>query len=102
MDPTSFTPVASTVGGLMIGLATGLALLLNGKIVGISGVVGRILRPTPGDAGWRGWFLAGMVAGGAITFAAYAPAAAFSPAGSLGTMVVAGLLVGLGARLGGG
>jgi uncharacterized membrane protein YedE/YeeE len=99
----AFTPWAALIGGALIGLATGLALLLNGKIAGISGVVARILRPAPGDALWRVWFLAGLVVGGAATFALY-PASAeldFSAAG-LGTMAVAGLFVGVGTRVGGG
>jgi uncharacterized membrane protein YedE/YeeE len=103
MDWEHFTPYSALIGGALIGLATGLALLLNGKIAGISGVVARTLRPAPGDTAWRVWFLVGMVAGGATTFAAYAPTAAldFSSAGP-GLMAGAGVLVGLGTRLGGG
>lgn len=103
MNWDSFTPASALAGGALIGLATGLALLLNGKIAGISGVVGRILRPAPGDTLWRVFFLVGLVVGGALTFALY-PASAnldFSGAG-LPAMVVAGLLVGFGTRLGGG
>ena len=102
MEPTPFTPLSALIGGGLIGLATGLVLLLNGKIAGISGVVGRVLRPAPGDAAWRVVFLLGMVGGGALTFALYAPARDFSPAGGVGVMVAAGLLVGFGARFGGG
>lgn len=102
MDPTPFTPLPALLGGALIGLATGLVLLLNGKIAGVSGVVGRILRPAPGDAAWRVAFLLGMVGGGASTFALYAPARDFTPAGGVGVMVAAGLLVGFGARFGGG
>ena len=104
MDMDAFTPGASTLGGVLIGLATALTLLLNGKIAGISGVVGRILRPAPGDALWRVWFVAGLVAGGALTFAllpASKAALDFSHAG-VGLMALAGLLVGLGTRVGGG
>ena len=103
MNWTEFTPIASLIGGVLIGLATGLALLLNGKIAGISGVVGRILRPTPGEALWRTWFVGGLVAGGALTFALYPPSANldFSHTSVL-WMAVAGLLVGVGTRLGGG
>ena len=103
MNWTEFSPIASLFGGVLIGLATGLALLLNGKIAGISGVVGRILRSTPGDTLWRVWFVGGLVAGGALTFALY-PASAnldFSHTNVL-WMTVAGLLVGVGTRLGGG
>ena len=103
MNWTDFTPIPSLMGGVLIGLATGLTLLLNGKIAGISGIVGRILRSTPGDARWRAWFVGGLVAGGALTFALYPPSANldFSHTSVL-WMAVAGLLVGVGTRLGGG
>ncbi len=103
MDQEAFTPLSALVGGLLIGTATGLALLLNGKIAGISGVVGRILRPATGDVAWRVWFLVGMVAGGAVTFALNPPSRAldFSGAGLL-VMAGGGLLVGIGTRVGGG
>ena len=103
MNWAEFTPILSLIGGVLIGLATGLTLLLNGKIAGISGIVGRILRPTHGDALWRAWFVAGLVAGGALTFALYPPSASldFSHTNVL-WMAVAGLLVGVGTRLGGG
>ncbi|MHC4392521.1 MAG: YeeE/YedE family protein [Planctomycetota bacterium] len=102
MTPTEFTPGSALLGGALIGLATGLVLLLNGKIAGVSGVCGRILRPAPGDAWWRVLFLLGMVVGGGIMFWVYPPAAAFTPSASVATMALAGLLVGFGARTGGG
>jgi len=103
MNQDAFTPWAGLAGGALIGLATGLALLLNGKIAGISGVVSRILRPAAGDTLWRMWFVLGIVAGGALTFAAYAPSRELDFSGtSLLTMAGAGLLVGLGTRIGGG
>ena len=103
MNWPEFTPITSLIGGILIGLATGLALLLNGKIAGISGVVARILRATPGDTLWRVWFIGGLIAGGALTFWFYPPSANldFSRT-SVGWMVVAGLLVGVGTRVGGG
>jgi len=102
VDLQAFTPVPALIGGLLIGLATGLALLLNGKVAGISGVFGRIFRPAPGEVVWRVWFVVGLVAGGAVTFALHAPAASFAPPGSVGVMALAGLLVGFGTRTGGG
>ena len=103
MNWDAFTPWTSLAGGALIGLATGLALLLNGKIAGISGVVSRILRPAPGDALWRIWFLVGLATGGALTFATYAPSAELDFSGaSILTMAGAGILVGLGTRIGGG
>lgn len=103
MDWEAFTPISALIGGGLIGLATGLTLLLNGKIAGISGVVGRILRPAPGDVAWRVWFLLGLVAGGAATFAVYPPSRTLELAGGGAlVMAIAGLLVGLGTRVGGG
>ena len=86
---THFTPLASTVGGLLIGLSASLLVLFNGRIAGISGVLGRALAPPDGERGWRLLFLAGLLAGGA------APR-------SIGPLIFAGLLVGVGTRLGGG
>ncbi len=102
MDATPFTPVSAAIGGALIAFATGLALLLKGEIAGVSGVFGRILRPAPGDAAWRVWFIVGMVVGGAATFAIDSDSAAFSPPSSIATMAVAGLLVGFGTRMSGG
>lgn len=102
MNIVNFTPIPALIGGVMIGVATGLALLMNGKIAGISGVFGRILRGVPGDTAWRVAFVLGLVAGGAAIFALYPPAASYVPMASVGQMAIAGLLVGFGARLGGG
>ena len=61
---TNFTPVSALVGGLLIGLSTSLLLWLNGRIAGISGVLGGLLWPGSGDRAWRWLFLAGLVLGG--------------------------------------
>lgn len=102
MNIVNFTPLPALVGGVLIGVATGLVLLLNGKIAGISGVFARIFRGVPGDTGWRVAFVLGLTAGGAAIFALYPPAADYTSMASVGQMAVAGLLVGFGARLGGG
>lgn len=102
MNITDFTPVPALIGGLLIGSASALALLLNGKIPGISGVFGRILQGVPGDTAWRITFVLGLIAGGALIFNAFPPAAAFQTSRSLVQMAVAGLFVGLGTRIGGG
>lgn len=103
MNWEAFTPWSALLGGALIGLSTGLVLFLNGKIAGISGVVGRIIRPAPGDALWRVWFLAGLIAGGALTFALLPSTAEMTlPSGGVPLFLGAGLLVGLGTRLGGG
>ena len=58
----SFTPWTALAGGLLIGLATALLVLFNGRIAGISGIVGGLLRPVRGDIRWRIAFVAGLVA----------------------------------------
>lgn len=102
MDWDAFSPGRAALGGALLGLGTGLALLLNGKIAGLSGVVARILRPLPGDALWRVWFLAGMLGAGALTFALLPRVASYEPQVGLPALLVAGFLVGFGARYGGG
>lgn len=102
MNIVNFTPAPALIGGVLIGVATGLTLLMNGKIAGVSGVFGRLLRPAPGDTAWRVAFVLGLVAGGATIFALYPPATAYTPMASIGQMAFAGLLVGFGTRLGGG
>lgn len=102
MRITDFTPYSALVGGVLIGTASAMAMALNGKIPGISGVFGRIFRGVPDDTAWRLAFVAGLVVGGAMIFALYPPAATFSSSRTLWQMVLAGLLVGLGTRVGGG
>ena len=57
----NFTPLPAFVGGLMIGGAALVLLALNGRIAGISGILGGIIRPTGRDVGWRVAFLAGLI-----------------------------------------
>jgi hypothetical protein len=102
IDWNSFTPWAALAGGALIGLAAGMLALLNGRIAGISGIVGGLLRPVPGDIAWRAAFVTGLVAS-ALLFGRLATGHAM-PQVSAGTagLVVAGLLVGLGTRYGSG
>ena len=88
------------VGGLLIGLAVALMLLLNGRVAGISGIVGGLLTLRAGDAIWRAAFVAGLVLG-ALAYVATAdvPVAVVAP---LPAVVAGGLLVGFGTRLGSG
>jgi uncharacterized membrane protein YedE/YeeE len=98
----SFTPLASTFGGVLIGLAATLLLLFNGRIAGISGIVGSLPWAKPGDRSWRALFVAGLLAGGVVMLAV-APSTV-DPAVNRPwpALVVAGLLVGIGTRLGSG
>ena len=96
-----FTPWTSLAGGLLIGLAVALLILLNGRIAGISGIVGGLLRPSKGDVFWRIAFVAGLVAAPlAYRLAAALPAVSIEAGAP--TLIVAGLLVGLGTRYGSG
>jgi uncharacterized membrane protein YedE/YeeE len=98
----NFTPVSALVGGLMIGVAATLLLLLNGRIAGVSGIAGGLLSPTRGEIGWRVLFLVGLMIGtGAYRL--------LSPGGleirieaSLPVLLLGGVLVGFGTQLGGG
>jgi uncharacterized protein len=101
IDWNAFTPGAALAGGLLIGLAAALLLLLNGRIAGISGVVGGLLRPVRGDIGWRVAFMLGLVGAPLIHGLVAALPATRIDAGNA-TLVAAGLLVGFGTRWGGG
>ena len=97
-----YTLLHALVGGILIGLASLSATVLSGKIPGISGVFGRLLVPATADKTWRVVFLIGLIGGAALSFSLWESAALFRPMRSLGTMAIAGLLVGFGTRLGGG
>lgn len=88
-------------GGALIGAAAVLLLLTHGRIAGISGVIGSLLPPLPSDRGWRLAFVAGLALAGLGT-ALIAPAAIGASVRSSTAVVIAGLLVGFGTRLGGG
>lgn len=98
----NFTPIPSLIGGILIGLAAGAMLLFDGKIAGISGIVGGLLRPVAGETLWRGCFIAGLLAGGLLLRLLDPAAYAFTLQRSAGAIVLAGLLVGFGTRLGNG
>lgn len=96
-----FTPWTSLAGGLLIGLAAALLILLNGRIAGISGILGGLLRPSKGEVFWRAAFVAGLIAAPLVyRLAASLPAVSID-AGTP-TLIIAGLLVGLGTRYGSG
>ncbi|MGK3981389.1 YeeE/YedE family protein [Sorangium sp. So ce136] len=92
------------IGGALIGLSASLLLLFNGRVAGVSDVLGGLLFRRPGETAWRAAFMAGLLLGGLALAAAHPGAfpAGGGGGGSLGLVVVAGLLVGYGARLGSG
>lgn len=101
MTIENFTPWSALLGGVLIGVASAAVVALNGKIPGVSGVCARALRRVPGDTAWRIAFLLGLVAAGAAVLWGILDGAFSSPRTML-QIVLAGLLVGLGTRLGGG
>lgn len=100
--PTEFTPIASTVGGMLIGLSASILLLGSGRVAGISGIVGGLLAPRPGDVGWRTAFVGGMFAAGLVAAAMFPGAFTSTLERSPVALALAGLLVGFGTRLGNG
>ena len=101
IDWANFTPWSSLAGGVLIGLATGMFLLLNGRIAGISGILGGLLRPIKGDVGWRIAFVAGLIFS-PIAFSVAAPLPAVQIDADVASLIMAGLLVGIGTRYGSG
>jgi uncharacterized membrane protein YedE/YeeE len=103
LDWTHFTPWTALTGGLLLGIASAAFILLNGRVLGISGIVGGLLAPRRADIGWRLSFLLGLLlAPTALTL--LAPGLIRAPridAGTL-TLIAAGLLVGFGTRYGSG
>ncbi|OYO30796.1 YeeE/YedE family protein [Janthinobacterium sp. PC23-8] len=96
-----FTPWTALAGGMLIGLAAALLILFNGRIAGISGIVGGLLRPRHGDLAWRLAFIAGLLASPVLYLLFHALPEARVEAGTP-ALIVAGLLVGLGVRYGAG
>ena len=101
IDWNNFTPWTSLAGGMLLGLASALFILVNGRILGISGIVGGVFRPTSGDVGWRLSFLLGMLVAPSLYFLVAEPDSVRIDAG-WATVLVAGLLVGIGTRYGAG
>lgn len=96
-----FTPWASLAGGVLIGLAAALFILFNGRIAGISGILGGLLEWPRGDIAWRIAFLLGLI-GAPLVYSLAAPLPAVQVDAGTATLVAAGLLVGIGTRYGAG
>ena len=101
IDWNNFTPWTSLAGGILLGLASAIFILVNGRILGISGIVGGLLRPKSGDVGWRLAFVLGMLVAPLLYLLVADPVAVRIDAG-WATLVIAGLLVGAGTRFGSG
>ncbi len=101
IDWNHFTPLAALAGGVLIGIAAAMFVLLNGRIAGISGVLGGLLRPVDGDSAWRIAFVLGLV-GAPLAYLLFAALPKPRIDAGYGTLILAGLLVGIGTRYGGG
>ena len=97
-----FTPVSAAIGGILIGISATMLWLANGRIAGISGIVGGLWKPRSDDITWRVAFIAGLIAAPLV----YAWATGSLPRISVSVppliVIAGGLLVGFGTRLGGG
>jgi len=98
----NFTPLSAAVGGALIGLSAVLLMLLNGRIAGVTGIVGGLVNPQTDDRAWRVAFIAGLIAAPlAVQLAGYTVTPPQMP-GNFAVIAIAGLLVGFGTRLGSG
>ena len=104
IDWSHFTPWASLAGGVLLGLASALFILLNGRILGISGILGGLIPPKRNDTLWRLAFLAGIVAAPWVFTTVVPSSLVTAPRieANVTLLVIAGLLVGLGTRYGSG
>lgn len=102
MTATAFTPVAATLGGALIGLSATLLLWLNGRVAGISGIAWNALRLRGFEQSWRLAFLFGLLAGAGSWFGFGSDVPPLRTEFSRSMLLAAGLLVGLGTRLGSG
>jgi uncharacterized membrane protein YedE/YeeE len=101
IDWNAFTPWASLAGGAIIGIAAAMFILLNGRVAGISGVLGGLLTPMKGDISWRVAFIAGLV-GAPLLYALFTELPRPQIDAGYDAVIAAGLLVGIGTRYGSG
>ncbi|MGZ3182110.1 MAG: YeeE/YedE family protein [Telluria sp.] len=101
IDWLHFTPGPALAGGILIGLAAAMLVLMNGRIAGISGILGGLLAPKIGDIGWRAAFVLGLVLA-PLAYGLVAALPARQVDAGYPALVVAGLLVGVGTRYGSG
>lgn len=101
IDTANFTPGLSLLGGILAGTASALFILNNGRIAGISGILGGLLSPRKDDIVWRIAFLLGLIAAPTVTFM-FMPAPVVTIEAETVTLLIAGILVGVGTRYGSG
>ena len=98
----NFTPVSALIGGAAIGIATAVLLFANGRVAGISGISGGLVFLPRGDIAWRVLFLGGLIGGALVHRASFGWSEGITFDASWPLLVLGGLLVGFGTRIGGG
>ena len=98
----NFTPVSALIGGVLIGISATLLLLFNGRIAGISGILGGLIVPAAGDRLWRVIFLSGLIISGFIYHKIYPGIFTQRPDYPVLLLIAGGFIVGFGTRMGGG
>ena len=101
IDWQHFTPWASLLGGALIGLAVLIFILFNGRIAGISGIIGGLIKPSLQDAGWRIAFVMGLLAS-PLLWQLFVTLPAIEIQANNPLLIISGLLVGIGTRFGAG
>lgn len=101
IDTMAFTPGAALGGGLLIGLAAAILVLFNGRIAGISGILGGLIKPRRGDIGWRLAFIGGLI-GAPVIYNLFWRLPDIHIEAHPITLIIAGLIVGFGTRMGSG
>ena len=101
IDWQSFTPWASLAGGILIGAAASLLILFNGRVAGISGILGGLFHPGRSDIGWRIAFIGGLL-GAPLIYRLFTQLPAIQIDADYGILIAAGLMVGVGTRYGSG
>ncbi|AVX36940.1 YeeE/YedE family protein [Yersinia massiliensis] len=101
IDWANFTPYSALMGGALLGIAVTVLLLWNGRIAGISGILGGLLQPKAGDIAWRVVFILGLMAS-PLVYSLFTELPSIEIEADLPILVLAGLLVGIGTRYGAG
>ena len=97
IDFPHFTPWPAFAGGLLIGVAAAVLILMNGRIAGISGIIGGLLRPNKGNLGWRLAFVGGLILA-PLVFGIFYTLPEVQIDASWAILTIAGLMVGVGTR----
>ncbi|WP_145520178.1 YeeE/YedE family protein [Yersinia mollaretii] len=101
IDWTNFTPYSALAGGALLGIAITILWLWNGRIAGISGILGGLVQPKTGDVAWRVAFIIGLIVS-PLAYSLFTELPTIEIDAGLPLLILAGLLVGIGTRYGAG